>query len=274
MIGTMSEQDEREAVEWLEKNLSRAPLHGSLLCELTRRWHVPKPVSAFVGSHGFFYFPPNNKYSPHPAAVKPEFVDSPVYWGKLVTRLPIESNDAISIPSSPSGAQTGNPSGKQKVEPDNLKSGMPEAKKPILIDGSNIIRYFADLRSKALAFLVEGLEANGFMPVVLFDANISYVLKDNGDTFGLELFERFKRERPESTIVVPSGMRSDDYLLLLADKRGYPIISCDTYKDEAYAQYAWLKNREVTGEKRVHAPTFVLGDLVIPTLGIVWPIGK
>lgn len=266
----MTADDERAAVDWLREQLVRAPLHGSLLSHLTKTWHVPKPVSGFVARHGFLYFPPGNKYSPHPAAAHPDYVEYPVYWAALKTRLsPTEAS--LPEPSCPRTDPV--PSPKPVADGVHQRATLAEAKKAILIDGSNIIRYFADMRSKALAFLVEGLEANGFAPVVLFDANISYVLKDNGDDFGLELVDRYKRERPERTIVVPSGMRSDDYLLLLADRRGYPVVSCDTFKDEAFAKYAWLKNRVESGDKRVHAPSFVLGDLVIPTLGIVWPVG-
>lgn len=146
--------------------------------------------------------------------------------------------------------------------------------KPILVDGSNIVRRWPNLRSEALAGLLEGLKANGYVPTVFFDANIRHVLQDNGDVFGQNLLDCLTHEDPDHTIVVPSGMRSDDYMLLLADRRGYQIISCDTYRDESFAKYSWLRNRVESGDKRVHAPAFVLGDLVIPTLGIVWPFAQ
>lgn len=146
--------------------------------------------------------------------------------------------------------------------------------KPILVDGSNIVRRWPSLRSEALAALLEGLKEGGYAPTVFFDANIAHVLQNAGDAFGQNLLECLLRVDPEHTIIVPAGTRSDDYMLLLADRRGYPILSCDTYRDEAFAKYSWLRNRVESGEKRVHAPAFVLGDLVIPTLDIVWPFTR
>ena len=264
----MTPEDERAAVEWLRGQLVQAPLHGSLLSHLSKTWHVPRPVSGFVVRHGFLYFPPGNKYSQHPAAAHPDYVDYPVYWQVLKTRL----SAAEVSPQVDPYSHTEMPSHKPVADVMPPQVTQADAKKSILVDGSNVIRYFADLRTKALSALLEGLKANGYEPTVLFDANIHYVLKDSGDVFGQEFLERLQRERPANTIIVPSGTRSDDYLLVLADRRGYPIVSCDTFKDEAFAKYAWLKNRVESGEKRVHAPSFVLGDLVIPTLGIVWPV--
>lgn len=146
--------------------------------------------------------------------------------------------------------------------------------KPILVDGSNIVRRWPSLRSEALAVLLDGLKGGGYAPTVFFDANIAHVLQNAGDVFGQSLLDCLLREDPEHTIIVPSGTRSDDFMLLLADRRGYPILSCDTYRDEAFEKYSWLRNRVESGEKRVHAPAFVLGDLVIPTLDIVWPFAR
>ena len=160
-----------------------------------------------------------------------------------------------------------------QVDEDEFRTTECEAK-PILVDGSNIVRRWPNLRSEALASLLEGLKVNGYVPTVFFDANIHHVLEDSRDVFGQKLLGCMMQEDPEHTIIVPSGMRADDYMLLLADRRGYQITSCDTYQDEAFARYSWLKNRVESGEKRVHAPAFILGDLVIPTLGIVCPFAQ
>lgn len=145
--------------------------------------------------------------------------------------------------------------------------------KPILVDGSNIALHFPNLRSKALAHLLECLRAKGYEPTVLFDASIRYKLKERNDSFGLVLVERLLSEDGEHAQLVPAGTICDDYLLLLADQCGWPIVTCDTFKNqnERYVKrYPWLKNRVESGKKRVHAPAFVLGKLLIPTLGIAW----
>ena len=153
-----------------------------------------------------------------------------------------------------------------------LQFSLREAK-PILVDGSNIVRHFPDMRSKALAHLLDSLKHKGFIPTVMFDANVRYVLKEKGDSFGLELLERLLREDHEHTQIVPAETISDDYILLLADNLGCPVVTCDTFKQDRYRkQYPWLNNRVESGKKRVHAPAFVLGKLLIPTLDIAWQI--
>jgi len=144
-------------------------------------------------------------------------------------------------------------------------------KKSILVDGSNIIRFFSDLRGKALAHLLECLKRNGYTPIVFFDANIEHVMKDNGDKYGLVLLAKLQQEFPKDTIIVPAGTRADDFMLLYADKHNYDIVSCDTFKDPMFRErYAWLGNTVESAKKRVHAPLFIHDDLVIPTLGITW----
>ena len=141
----------------------------------------------------------------------------------------------------------------------------------ILVDGSNIARHFPGLRTKALDHLLECLKAKGYDPTVLFDANVRYVLKETGDVYGEEYLERLLQEDREHAQIVPSETISDDFILLLADKLGCPIVTCDTFRQERYRKlYPWLKNRVESGKKRVHAPAFVLGKLLIPTLGICW----
>lgn len=153
-----------------------------------------------------------------------------------------------------------------------LPCAVTEVRKTILVDGNNIIRTWPRLRSEALDILVQALKANGYEPVVFFDATIKYVLQNSADVFGQSLLSHMREEAPEDVVVVPAGTRADDYMLLLADRRGYSIVSCDTYRDEAFARYSWLRNSIESGEKRVHAPAFCLNDLVIPTLGIVWSV--
>jgi len=149
--------------------------------------------------------------------------------------------------------------------------GVCKKKDVLLVDGSNIVRVFSDLRSTALAVLLECLNSNGYAPICFFDANIEHVMRDTGDKFGQELLARLKRVSPKDTIIVPGGTRSDDFMLAYADKHGYSIISCDTFKDPMFREkYPWLSNTVESGKKRIHAPLYIHEDLLIPTLGIAW----
>jgi len=147
--------------------------------------------------------------------------------------------------------------------------------RPILVDGSNIARHFRCLGTKALDHLLECLKAKGYDPTVLFDASIRYKLREIGDEYGDEYLERLLKDNPEHAQIVPSETISDDFILLLADQMRCPIVTCDTFKQDRYRKlYPWLKNRVESGNKRVHAPAFILGKLLIPTLGICWRLSE
>lgn len=258
------------AAKWLSDTLGRAPLHAALLSELTKNWKVPKPLGLFARRNGFLVFPPCNVHCAHPAVADPRYVGDPSYWGRLILRLP---NSSIIDGSSVVGRDIETDSRLLDVNAHSKTTALNDhsTTKTLLIDGSNIIRLLGSL---ALKIMTDSFQSAGYRWVVMFDANIRYVLRNTNDKVGEAFLTSTQSENSEHIVIVPSGMRSDDFLLLLADRRGYDIVSCDRYGDEEFAKYDWVKARVESGEKRIHAPAIVLGDLVIPTLDLVVPMNS
>lgn len=255
-------RESQAAHEWLVRELKNRPLHPSLLNKLTLDFGVPKPVSAWIRQlDDVALFSAVTSPIRQPAVAYKASVGDESYWNAFATSW-MEPTQPAEIPPCRAEVLESSVAPKTPSAPDGTKH--------ILIDASNIIKCFAHLKSRALMILKDALRASGYEPTCLFDANIRYALKEMDDAEGLEKLESALRDDREHNIIVPSGTRSDDFLLLLSDRHGYPICSCDAFKDEAFEKYAWLRNRVESGEKRVHAPSFILGDLLIPTLGIVW----
>jgi hypothetical protein len=138
----------------------------------------------------------------------------------------------------------------------------------ILIDGSNLIRTLSS-RGKALAALLGELDRTKMQFNLLFDATIKYVLEDSKDADGLEILSRFA----DRTTIVPAGTPADDYLLLLADRKGWEVLSNDRF--EAYRdRYPWLAERVESKTRRLHAVAEVGGELVAPTLDLIAPVTR
>lgn len=145
----------------------------------------------------------------------------------------------------------------------------------VLVDGSNIIWWFSGsnaeasvpaLRSKALCLIMALLEKAGYSAHVFFDATIPYVLDEKGDAVGKAFLAFLKTQKPELLTVVPGGSSADDYILMLADRKGSHIISNDRFS-QYVARYPWVKNKETEG-KRVHRVEVVDGELMLPSLGL------
>ena len=79
-------KESQEASAWLEQACATAPMHASLLSELTRRFGVPKPISVFVQlCPSLQYY--SAKFSPngHPCVVLARKAQDEAYLGRLTT---------------------------------------------------------------------------------------------------------------------------------------------------------------------------------------------
>ena len=101
---------------------------------------------------------------------------------------------------------------------------------PILIDGSNVMHWQDNTPQLApLLSLIANLQARGFSPGVVFDANA-----------GWKLFDRFMDERAfaqvlslpaDQVLVVPKGTQADAYILETAREFQAKIVTNDRYRD-------------------------------------------
>ena len=251
-LWSMNNPEKAQAAEdWLREQTKDAPMHGSRLGELVKRFGVPRPVSAWLRwLGGYESLPPMNKHIPsHPLVVQVSRMDDPAYWAAFTPKTGRVDADGPTVP---------------------VAEG--ECGRVLLVDGSNVmLATNPDGGGRALFRVLRALKVSGYVTHLFFDANIEYKLKDAGDEMGLRMIDALRRTHPERLTVVPSGTRADDYLLLLADKKGLGVVSNDAFRDQL-EKYPWLGNKIESGKKRLHPVSFADGQLLMPTLNICIPV--
>lgn len=141
--------------------------------------------------------------------------------------------------------------------------------KDILIDGSNIVRWFPELKSRALCMIMAGLEKAGYNAYIIFDATIPYVLKETDDKVGQAFLDFLRESKPECVKIAPPDSQADDFILSYANAHGNHIISNDRFR-QYVSRYPWVGNKNEQG-RRVHRVEEIKGEIVLPTLGISVP---
>ena len=102
----------------------------------------------------------------------------------------------------------------------------------VVVDGSNVM-YWQDgtPRIEPVVAVVRLLEARGFTPGVVFDANAGYLLEGryrHHHAFSLRL------SLPEDRVmVVPKGEPADPFILTVAQDYGARVVTNDRYRDWA-----------------------------------------
>ena len=261
--------EDSAAVAWLREVTQQAPIHATLLAELRTRFGVPAPFAAWMRLHPeFLNLGPINQFSAHPCCGLAARVQDPGYWRMPIRTLPPSVKTGVgSIPQRSTARPSTTPM------PMSTMGGIKQAQSAtyrapadhghILIDGSNLIRTLSS-RGRALAALLGELNRTGMQFNLLFDATIKYVLEDSKDADGLQILSNFAK----CTTIVPAGTPADDYLLLLADRKGWQVLSNDRF--EAYRdRYPWLAERVESKTRRLHAVAEVGDQLVAPTLGLI-----
>lgn len=172
-------------------------------------------------------------------------------------------------PKPESGSDSDSPqiSADQSESPVTVSTGQAVPKdKDILIDGSNIVKWFPELKSKALCMVMAGLEKAGYNAYIIFDATIPYVLKETKDKVGQAFLDFLRESKPECVKIVPADSQADDFILSYANAHGNHIVSNDRYK-QYVSRYPWVGNKNEQG-RRVHRVEEIKGEIVLPTLGV------
>jgi Zc3h12a-like Ribonuclease NYN domain len=122
----------------------------------------------------------------------------------------------------------------------------------IVVDGSNVMHWQGNTpRLETVLQVVKDLQARGFDPGVVFDANAGWKL------FGKYLNEaEFGRRLglpKDQVLVVPKGTQADPYILFTARKFNARIVTNDRYRDWAdahpeVAQPGFLIRGEIQGD--------------------------
>ncbi len=106
--------------------------------------------------------------------------------------------------------------------------------RPILVDGSNVMHWQNEVAQIAtVRLVVDALEARGFHPGVVFDANVGYKIGDRyQDDAALA---RMLGLTENQVLVVPKGTPADPCLLQTARDLGARVVTNDRYRDWAEA---------------------------------------
>lgn len=111
-----------------------------------------------------------------------------------------------------------------------VKDRRSRQRKPILIDGSNVLHWRNGKPDLTLVKqLVQTLTQAGYAPGVVFDANIGYKISDRflNDTRLAEMLDL-----PVAQVMVsPKGVPADLYLLEAARDTGAAIVTNDRFRD-------------------------------------------
>ncbi len=110
-----------------------------------------------------------------------------------------------------------------------LKHGRTEPKW-LVIDGSNVMHWDGGApRIETVRSVVAMLEAQGWTPGVVFDANAGYLLAGKYQHHGA--LGRAVGLPEERVLVVPKGTQADAYILQAARDLGARIVTNDRYRD-------------------------------------------
>jgi hypothetical protein len=102
----------------------------------------------------------------------------------------------------------------------------------ILVDGSNVMRWREGTPDLSiLVGVLRLLDAEGLVPVVVFDANAGYLVGD-GWMGPAVLAERLGLSR-DRVIVADKGTQADPILLQIASETGAAIVTKDRFRDWA-----------------------------------------
>ena len=141
-------------------------------------------------------------------------------------------------------------------------------RKPLLIDGNNVVRYDKSKNWRVLKTLIDWLKKNGRDFFVYFDASIEYVEEHiEMDADGKAYLHALINDSSHAK-KCPAGDEADKFILYEANNEGNHILSNDTY-GQWEELYPWVKARNNSDEvRRVHRFQ-VKGDILsIPDLGV------
>jgi uncharacterized protein YegL len=129
----------------------------------------------------------------------------------------------------------------------------------LLLDGMNISFWRADCQSDIAITLslARELQKRNIPFLVYFDATMRYQKNLEQDKF-----EQLLKDDPEHFVMIPAGIRADDFILQHADRTGSNVISNDCFRDFA-KQYSWVGDRS-----RFYRGMVIKNRIMIPNLQI------
>lgn len=99
----------------------------------------------------------------------------------------------------------------------------------IVVDGSNVLHWGGEPSGKVLNHVLHTIEAAGLAPIVIFDANVGYVLADH--FMNETALSRLTGVPAKHIHVVHKGTVADEVILGFAEHHGLRVVSNDQYRD-------------------------------------------
>ncbi len=114
------------------------------------------------------------------------------------------------------------------------------SRKQIVVDGSNVLYWVDNSPDPAtLTLVLTALKAQGYAPVVWFDANAGHLIA--GRYLNAGGMARELGLPPSAVHVARSGTPADPMILSMATREGLRIVTNDRYRDwhDAFPQLGW-----------------------------------
>lgn len=128
-------------------------------------------------------------------------------------------------------------------------------RKPIVLDGSNIMYWGGDPSAKTLNHVIGHITQKDYSPIVIFDASAGYRLSDRFMTE--QDFARLTFLPERQILVVNKGVVADEVILDFATTHDLRIVTNDRYRD-------WAKTFPIVRKKgRLLKGSFKQGTVVL-----------
>lgn len=119
----------------------------------------------------------------------------------------------------------------------------------IVVDGSNVLHWGGEPSGAVLRTVLRTIEKGGLAPIVIFDANVGYVL--NGKFMDEAALARVTGVPTKCIHVVNKGTVADEVILGFAEDHGLRVVSNDRYRDwRVRFPFIAAKGRAVRGTYR------------------------
>ncbi|WP_165351927.1 hypothetical protein [Salipiger sp. IMCC34102] len=109
------------------------------------------------------------------------------------------------------------------------ETAAPPPETCVVVDGSNVMHWGGEASELVLIRVIRAVEARGLTPIVIFDANVGWVLYDKFQ--GAFAMARRVNLPPRQVHVVDKGVVADAEILELARREGLKIVSNDRFRD-------------------------------------------
>ncbi len=112
--------------------------------------------------------------------------------------------------------------------------------KSVIVDGSNVMHWDGEPSEAVLLGVIKNLQDQGLSPIVIFDANVGYKLREH--FLDGPMLARICGLRAQNVVVMDTGIVADIRILEMAQASRLKVVSNDRYQDWS-AKFPFVKKR-------------------------------